>query len=311
MAAVTGTRADRSAVTDIRRVDRRSREYPVRLHHLTDPPECLWATGPLQISSDRMVAVVGTRRATEYGRRTAEKISWGLAAAGWTVVSGLARGIDAAAHRGALDAEGRTLAVLGCGVDRVYPATNRDLRRRIARSGALVSEFEPGTPPLRHHFPQRNRIIAALARAVVVVQAGEPSGALITADMALDLGREVLAVPGPVDQAVSCGVHRLLREGAGLVTSAQDVFQALGERDPERVPRLTSDGPREHATRAEHGAAAGLIRACLEAGPAGVEEICQRLGISLPGALAALGSLEIAGIVRALPGQRYELAVRW
>jgi DNA processing protein len=242
----------------------------------------------------------------------AADLAFGLAAAGWTVVSGLARGIDAAAHRGALEARGATVAVLGCGVDRGYPASNRDLRRAITRDGLLLTEFPPGTPPLKHHFPQRNRIIAALADGVVVVQAGLPSGALITVRHANDLGLEVLAVPGPADQAVSRGTHRLLQEGAALVTCAADVLAVMeelpcvrgGNRDttPETLDRAgRGPGPRGPAQRA----LAGLLE-----GPATLDEVAAQGGMSLQEAVAALGRLELRGLVRALPGLRYERVER-
>jgi DNA processing protein len=242
-----------------------------------------------------MVAIVGTRRATEYGRRMAFDLAFDLAARDWTVVSGLARGIDTAAHRGALAAQGRTIAVLGCGIDHVYPVRNRGLREEIARSGLLVSEYEPTEPPLKFHFPKRNRIIAALARAVVVVQAGDRSGALITAGMALELGREVLAVPGPVDQAGSRGVHRLLRDGAGLAESAADVLDALSHQTRWDDPASGGNGP-----------ARNPLEELLGAGPVGVDQLARATGRPVSETLARLGRLELSGVVRSLPGQRFE-----
>lgn len=287
-----------------RTVRRGSPEYPPRLEHLRRPPARLWVRGPLQIPACRVVAIVGTRAATEYGRRMARSLALGLVSARWTVISGLARGIDAAAHRAALAAGGGTIGVLGCGIDRVYPAGHRDLYARLGREGLLLSEFEPGTPPLRHHFPRRNRIIAALADAVVVVQAPKRSGAINTANHALDLGRTVLAVPGPSDQAVSEGAHDLIRDGAGLATSAAAVLRELGEETPAGIGSsrraLHVDGTRSAAER----------RLCetLAAGPAGLEQLAAVADLPLPSALATLSRLEIDGAVRSLPGHRFELA---
>lgn len=308
----------------IRRLRRGDPDYPGRLEHLDSPPEDLWIRGTLPLPRERAVALVGTRRATEYGRRMATDLAYGMATAGWAVVSGLARGIDAAAHRGALDARGATVAVLGCGVDRVFPARNRDLFAAIARDGILVSEFPPGTPPLRHHFPRRNRIIAALCDGVIVVQAGLPSGALITADLGIELNRVVFAVPGPADQSVSRGVHRLLRDGIPIATCAADVLAVLeglpgGAADPQ--PSLFSSD-RGRAARGPEGEAAApgratgskgpdeLVRGHLLQGPATLYELAEQAGLELPDAVATLGRLELRGIVRALPGLRYELVKR-
>ncbi len=285
-----------------RHVRRGTPEYPSRLEHLERPPPELWLRGPLDVPASRVVAIVGTRASTEYGRRMAHDLALGMSAAGWTVVSGLARGVDAAAHRGALAERGRTIGVLGCGIDRVYPAGHRDLYASVGRSGLLLSEFEPNTPPLRYNFPRRNRIIAALADAVVVVQAPERSGALITADMALDMGREVFAVPGPADQAVSGGVHRLIREGAGLATSANAVLEELGDSvaGPGEGSSVQVSDPRS--------AAEERLRAALRDGPALLDDLAGRTGMQVPAVLSMLSRLELAGSVRSLPGHRFELS---
>ena len=281
--------------TETRRIQRGGTEYPDCLTHLETPPELLWARGPATLGDARMIAIVGTRRATEYGRRVAFDLAFDLAVLDWTIVSGLARGIDTAAHRGALAANGRTIAVLGCGIDHVYPVRNRGLREEIARSGLLLSEYEPTDPPLKFHFPKRNRIIAALARAVIVVQAGDRSGALITAGMALELGREVLAVPGPVDQAGSRGVHRLLRDGAGLVETAADVLDALSHQAGWDDPATGRIGP-----------ARDPLEELLGEGPVGVDDLARAMGRPVSETLAQLGRLELSGVVRSLPGQRFE-----
>jgi DNA processing protein len=202
-------------------------EYPTLLEHLADPPERLWVAGRSLARLHPAVAVVGTRTPTLYGLEVARALAADLARAGVTVVSGLARGVDAAAHEGALE-RGATVAVLPGGIDRVYPASNRDLYARILEQGALVAELPPGAPAHRHRFTVRNRIIAGLALAVVVVQAGERSGALSTARHAMDIGRDVLAVPGDVRVEVSAGPHELLRDGAFLCAGAGDVLERIG-----------------------------------------------------------------------------------
>ena len=203
-------------------------EYPQLLAEISDPPACIWTRGDRALLSATAVAVIGARAASPEGLIAAGEIAFDLARAGIVVVSGLARGIDAAAHRGALDAGGKTIAVLGTGIDRVYPAENDRLHEQIAASGLLVTEFPPGTPPQDWHFPRRNRIISGLSRAVVVVEAREKSGSLITARLAADQGRDVMAVPGTFVGGRNRGANALLRDGAKLVESAVDILQELG-----------------------------------------------------------------------------------
>ena len=212
--------------------DTYARVWNARLDGIPDQPrEYLYARGThaADALAAPTVAVVGARACSGYGARVARTLARDLAAAGVTVVSGLARGIDGEAHRGALDADGRTLAVLGCGIDRDYPAANAELARRIAETGGIVSEYEPGTEPAPWRFPARNRIIAALADAVVIVEARSRSGALITVDLAMEIGRPIYAVPGEITSALSEGTNDLLRHGwATAITSALDVLEALG-----------------------------------------------------------------------------------
>src|SRR6058998_678326 len=203
--------------------------YPVLLGAIPAPP-ALFARGALSDDDALALAIVGSRRPTPYGLAVAERLAADLAARGVTVVSGLARGIDSAAHRGALRAGGRTIAVLGSGVDVIYPPENRRLAAQIEGSGSVVSQFAPGTPPLAHHFPLRNRVIAGLSLGVVVVEAAERSGALITARLAAEFGREVMAVPGPVTSPASRGAHALIRDGAALVERGEDVIAELPAR---------------------------------------------------------------------------------
>jgi DNA processing protein len=258
--------------------------------------------GTLRADDGLAIAIVGARRATPYGLATAERLAGDLAARGVTVVSGLARGIDTAAHRGALAAGGRTIAVLGHGIDRCYPPENRWLAADIERSGALVSQFPPGTPALKHHFPVRNRTIAGLALGVVVVEAAERSGALITAGAAGDFGREVFAVPGLLTSEASRGPHGLLRDGATLVRSWMDIVQEL--------PTTWRDAVRDDATvsaaAAPLGAAEDAVRRALALDDARhIEDVIARCGMAPARVSATLVSLELAGHARQLEGQRW------
>ncbi len=287
--------------------------YPDRLGHLHDPPPVLYLAGPSALlPTQRAVAVVGTRRATPYGRRLARQIAGGLAAAGWTVVSGMASGIDGTAHAAALDAGGATVGVLGSGLDFEYPASNRALYRRVRQAGLLTTEFAPAVRPAPGHFPRRNRIIAALADAVVVVQAGGRSGALITAGHALDVGREVLAVPGPVGLAASEGVHALLRDGAAVATSASDIIDLFSGRMGATPDRPTTEGSMTGgppAADVPETTAEQVLRR-LAGGPATADEILRALDRPVPEALSVIGSLELEGILRREADGRYVLSQR-
>jgi DNA processing protein len=215
---------------DIRAVAAHEPDYPAALLDLHDPPPLIFVRGHFGLLDRDTVAIVGTRACTEYGADAAREIARSLAGADIVVASGLAHGVDRHAHEAALDAGGVTLAVIGCGIDVVYPRQHQRLYERIARDGLLVSEFLPGEPALPHHFPRRNRIIAALSRAVVVVEAPARSGALITAEHALDLGREVFAVPGPIGRRTSEGTNALIRDGASMVNAPDDVVRWLAEQ---------------------------------------------------------------------------------
>ena len=212
-------------------------EYPELLKEIFDPPIGLYAAGPASAPA-RCVGVVGTRRPTPYGKSLAREIGGALAQAGWCVVSGMARGVDSEAHRGALDAGGATMAVLGCGADIVYPPENLPLYREIVAKGAVLSEFPLGRPADKRTFPMRNRIVAGMCKAVVVVESDEDGGSLITARFAADMGRCVCAFPGRVDQPTSRGCHALIREGATLVTGAADILEELGQAPRQRLLNL-------------------------------------------------------------------------
>lgn len=279
--------------------------YPARLHELHDPPVVLFARGDLELLDRPAVAVIGSRRHTEYGADVARALAGDLARAGVVVISGMARGIDSIAHVAAL--AGGTVGVLGCGIDVVYPPENRRLYERAATEGLLVSEFTPGDPPLCHHFPRRNRLIAALARGVVVVEASAESGALITVDHALDLGREVFAVPGPVGRRTSEGTNALIRDGARLVAGIGDVLEELG------MP-VSFDGAATNELGTGAAPPVGLSECglCLWRAmgeePVHIDGLAAACGLSPASALAALLELELAGQVRQLPGKRFKRA---
>ncbi len=280
-------------------------EYPAQLRGIPQPPATLWARGTLATEDALAVAIVGSRHATPYGLEMAEGLAADLAAHGVTVVSGLARGIDSAAHRGALSAGGRTIAVFGSGVDVIYPPENRRLAASIVEHGALLSQFEPGTAPLPQHFPQRNRVIAGLSLGVVVVEAAERSGSLITAGFAGELGREVMAVPGRATSEQSAGAHRLIQDGAALVTGWRDVVAQLPARWQAclREPALLDDGGGE--ARAAGSPEAERILAALGEEPVGIDDVIERSGVGSAKAAAVLLELELEGRVRQMDGKRF------
>lgn len=268
--------------------------YPRALLNLHDPPPLLFLRGRADLLDEPSITVVGSRRATGRSRDVAERLGHGLAAAGLCVASGMALGIDGAAHRGALRAGGDTIAVLGRGADQPYPPSHRRLFRDILERGLVVSEFAPGTPPLPHHFPRRNRILAALSRAVVVVEAGVRSGALITVDHALDLGLDVWAVPGPIDLAACQGSNRILGEGARPLLSVASFVEEVG--GGERPPEARPEGP------------AGRVLSELADEPLDVDQLASRLSLSTPEVLTLLTQLELLGVVRRMPGMRFGAA---
>jgi DNA processing protein len=281
-------------------------EYPAALKGIPAPPPYLFVRGTVEAQDEVAVAIVGTRHATEYGRGVAEKFASDLAARGVTVVSGLARGIDTAAHRGALDVGGRTFAVCGCGLDIVYPSDNKKLMDEIEASGAAFSEFAPTVHPESWHFPARNRIISGLSAGVVVVEAGDRSGALITSDFAAEQGRDVFAVPGNIHKVQSRGAHALIKAGATLVESADDIIGALNNRAlpferAENVvkarQRAKPDVPRVDLSPTEN-----RIYLALDVEPRHVDEIAVSAQMGAAEANGTLVLLELKGFVRRLPG---------
>lgn len=273
-------------MTDARCIRRRAPEFPALLGAIHDPPPRIFLRGDAdaELLERPAVALVGARSCSSYGRSVARSLGRDLAAAGLVVVSGMARGIDGEAHRGALDSGGATVAVLGCGIDRDYPAAHAELARRICGSGLVVSEYEPRVEPAPWRFPARNRIIAGLCRATVVVEARERSGALITADFALEEGRDVLAVPGEITSSLSAGTNALLRLGATPVTCADDVLE------------LYDLEPRARPTEAL-GPTADALLALLAAQALSADELFRASGVDSGEGAAALIELELAGRV--------------
>ena len=282
--------------------------FPPRLAEIAVPPIALETVGDTDLAAPG-VAVVGSRRATPYGIAVTERLAVGLAEAGLVVVSGLARGVDAAAHRAALGVGGRTVAVLGSAHDALYPPEHRDLARDCRASGAVLTEFPPGTRPLPHHFPRRNRIIAGLTLGTLVVEAAERSGSLATARHAVDSGREVFAVPGPIGSETSAGCHALIRQGATLVRGVTDILEELGLPDGFAGSGADSRGdrnrgPEDASPRPQPGAEAARLLDVLRARPSGVDvdTLLEAADLPAPVALAAISELERRGLVRRFPG---------
>ncbi len=292
---------DRIAAQGIHVITWQDESYPRRLKEIDQPPPVLYARGELLPEDDFAVAIVGTRRITPYGRQVTEELASFLAAGGITVVSGLARGVDAAAHTAALRAGGRTLAVLGSGVDRIYPPENRTLAEQMLAHGAILSDYPVGTAPEATNFPPRNRIISGLSLAVVVIEAGETSGALITAEFAAEQGREVFAVPGSILAPQSKGTNKLIQKGAQLLLTPDDLLQALN---------LTRVGAQKSARRVLP--ADDVEKQLLEAlgsEPLHVDELRSQTGLPVEKVSAALVMMELKGMVRQVGAMHY-VAVR-
>lgn len=275
-----------------------SPEYPSQLRQIADPPAALYLIGRLPPDVTSAVAVVGARRCTSLGRESSHAIGRGLALAGVTVVSGAARGIDSAAHEGALSVNGRTLAVLGSGLDVPYPSQSRALIGRIASDGTLMSEYAPGTPPSQHHFPARNRIVAGLCRATVVVEGATGSGSLITAEHAMEFGREVYALPGSVTSALSEVPLQLVREGATLIRGADDLLADLGV---EPVHARIAD--QVELDEAERRVLDAIVQPTLP------DRLATALGVGIHEAVGVLMRLELRGFIRNVGG-RYESTLK-
>jgi len=273
-------------------------DYPQVLRHISDPPALLygcgsWPTGP-------SLAIVGARYPTNFGRVFTEQLAEEVAAAGVVVISGLARGIDAAAHRGSLRGEGRTLAVLGCGIDRIYPRENKHLYRQIIEQGTIISEYPPGSEPLAAHFPGRNRIISGLSKGTLVVEASCDSGSLITAEFALEQGKEVMAVPGGVDHKTSYGPNLLIKQGAHPITEATEILEILGvDKGAQRARASTDSAPLLLPEPA------GAILLMLDLTPRHSDELAEESGLTPMELSATLLQLELHEYAEKLPGGRY------
>jgi DNA processing protein len=273
--------------------------FPRLLREIYDPPAFLWVQGTLFPADEQAIAIVGTRRATDYGKRVAHEFAAALAGQGFTIISGLAYGIDAAAHRGALEAGGRTLAVLGSGVDRIYPSRHLSLAREIAAHGALLSEYPMGAEPEAPNFPRRNRIISGLSRGVLVVEAHETGGALITARMAQEQNREVFAIPGPIHSRASLGSHQLIQQGyAKLVSNVEDMLVELGTPQAQPLPLAPAALPELHPVEQ-------ILYTALTDTPVHLDTLCMKTDLDPSTALVYLLGLEFKGLVRQMAGKQF------
>ncbi|MFY9317920.1 MAG: DNA-processing protein DprA [Burkholderiales bacterium] len=278
--------------------------YPRLLLEIADPPALLYCRGRAELLNRPALAVVGSRNATAQGASNAEQFARAFSAAGLTIVSGLAQGIDAAAHRGGLAADASTIAVLGTGVDNVYPKANAALAEEIAARGLLVSEFALGTQALAHHFPRRNRLISGLAQGCLVVEAALGSGSLITARSAAEQGREVFAIPGSIHSPLSKGCHALIKSGAKLAESAEDVLSELGSF--RRTGFASTGAPSAATARGAADVADEPLLACMGFDPVDVDSLCARAGLPAERVSTDLLRLELAGRVAVLPGGLYQ-----
>lgn len=290
----------------IRKITIDDLEYPENLRNIYKPPQVLYVNGTLSEPDAIAVAIVGSRRASPYGIEMAEKFGFDLASRGITVISGMAIGVDSAAHRGALKAKGRTIAVMGSGHGRIYPPQNKNLYEEIAKSGAVVTEYEDDTEPLAYNFPQRNRIISGLSLGLVVVEAARNSGALITANFAAEQGRTVFAVPGKASSHTSAGTNELIKDGAALVQSADDVVEELAIKEVapksgSKISRMTESYVYNSLTDDER-----KIYKVLSDEPLYIDDIIGKAGgLSLAKASKALVSLEIKKLIREVPGKQF------
>ncbi len=277
-------------------------DYPMNLKSIYDPPSVLYVKGKLQPGDRLSIAMVGSRAATTYGKTTAERLAAELVQAGFTIISGLARGIDVASHRSAIDSKGRTIAVLGCGIDVIYPLENRKLFYEIIEHGAIITEFPMGTPPEKFNFPQRNRLISGLSLGTVVVEAPLKSGALITADCALEQNREVFAVPGPVGSRLSKGTHQLIKQGAKLTESAEDIIEELElfSEALKKVPQVKKNIEIALSTDEDK-----LYQIISSIEPQHIDTISSLSRMTAAQVASILIQLEIKGAVKQLMGKRF------
>lgn len=279
--------------------------YPAALKNIYAPPPVIYIKGNLLKSDEKAISIVGTRKASHYGKEIARKLAYELAALGITIVSGMATGIDAAAHNGALEAGGRTLAVFGCGVDVIYPSINKQLAEKIETSGALVSEFPMGADPDKGSFPRRNRVIAGLSMGTIVIEGHYTSGAMITAKYALDQGREVFAVPGNVELDQSKGPHWLIKNGAKLVESVDDVLEEFNMTRPGTRPEAIGTRQRDYSDLSDDEK---KIVEALSLDPKHIDRISIDTSLAIPQVSSLLMMLEVKKVVRQLPGKMFILS---
>jgi DNA processing protein len=292
-------RAERAGATLISLADEL---YPSRLRRIPDPPPVLYAKGSVRENDEKAIAVVGSRSASEYGRRITRHLCRDMASLGFTVVSGMARGIDGVAHAAALEGGGRSVAVLGSGVDVIYPGEHKDLYHRIIQAGAVISELPMGTPPYSYNFPSRNRLISGLCLGVMVVEATEKSGSLITARLALEQGREVFAVPGEAGSSRSRGTHRLIREGAKLVEAVEDIVEEIAPQLLSICKATTTEvRPLPPETAPETRKILELVSVTSRQ----IDELIEASGLSSAQVAGILLDLEIRGYLKQLPGKRF------
>lgn len=298
---------------DIKIISYYDKAYPERLKQIVNPPLLLYVTGTLpDIDNSMTVAVVGARKPSVYGSTVATDLAYSLAQKGIIIISGMARGIDSLSHRSALRAEEKTVAVLGCGVDVVYPPENGELKKLIESNGAVISEYPPGTPPLPAHFPLRNRIISGLSCATVIVEGRATSGSNITAHLALEQGREVYAVPGNIDNPLSMGPHQAIRDGATLITSAEDIIVALTEYYPELMTKtVLSEKNVEVQQNKKYKnllpEQKAVAKALSNTKMTHIDEICFKTKLDAGIVSQSLTMLEIQGVAKQLPGKNYIL----
>ncbi len=275
--------------------------YPEKLKEIYDPPPVLYLKGSITEADQNSISIVGSRKATYYGKMVAENLSKDLALVGLTIISGMARGIDTAAHRGALSTDGRTIAVLGGGLDYIYPPENRKLAREIEERGALITEFPFTTLPERQNFPRRNRIISGLSLGTVVVEAGEKSGALITADFALQQGREVFAVPGNITSTLSQGTHNLIKQGAKLVNNYQDILEEFPLLIRQKLPESKLDRREQPLLSAEEK----IIYTLLNNEPTQIDKIIEASKLSAAKVSEILLNLELKDLIKEIEGKKF------
>jgi DNA processing protein len=286
-------------------VYRRSPDFPQLLAELTDPPAVLYVRGDVNALHLPALAIVGSRNPTRGGMRNALAFAGHLSATGFCIVSGLAQGIDTAAHTGALDAGGKTVAVLGHGIDRIYPAGNRDLAHRIAKSGAIISEYPLGSAPRREHFPQRNRLISGLSLGTLVVEAAKRSGSLISARLAAEQGLEVFAIPGSIHNALSRGCHELIRQGAKLVESAEDIVSELGPLAGHLMQNAAETKTPPPEVLPARDADYDVLLQAIAHDPATPDQLAAESGLTIEQVSSMLLILELEGEIEALKGGQY------